>query len=87
MTKLKTKKEGQKAILPNPVLPAVWREWMRDYPSKNGLYLVVPRGKNETWVGYWNDAMRRFEEAVPEFTDRGIDVDWWAELPLPPNCR
>jgi hypothetical protein len=61
-----------------------WIKWMESYPSENGLKLILPRGKHEVWVGYWNNVMRRFEEAVPDFTDKGIDVDYWADFPLPP---
>ncbi len=84
MTKVSNEEQSNNA---NVLLSAVWVEWMTKYPQKNGLYLITPRGKTETWVGYWNDAMRRFEEAVPDFTDKGIDVDWWAEMPINPNCR
>ena len=75
---------------PNNAKPYVtcrWNEWMSAYPKKNGLYIVVIRKNKEVWVAYWNDAMRRFEEACPEFTDKGVDVDFWAELPVAPNCR
>ena len=75
---------------PNNAKPYVtcrWNEWMSAYPKKNGLYIVVIRKNKEVWVAYWNDAMRRFEEACPEFTDKGFDVDFWAELPVAPNGR
>ena len=60
---------------------------MSAYPKQNGLYIVVMRKNKEVWVAYWNDTMRRFEEACPEFTDKGVDVDFWAELPVAPNGR
>ena len=75
---------------PNNAKPYVtcrWNEWMSAYPKKNGLYIVVIRKNKEVWVAYWNDAMRRFEEACPEFTDKGVDVDFWGELPVAPNGR
>ena len=72
-------------LVANPLLPAVWNQWMSTYPKKNGLYIVVMRNTKEVWVAYWNDAMRRFEEACPNFTDKGVDVDFWAEFPVAPN--
>jgi hypothetical protein len=75
---------------PNNAKPYVtcrWNEWMSAYPKNNGLYIVVMRKNKEVWVAYWNDAMRRFEEACPEFTDKGVDVDFWAEMPVAPNGR
>ncbi len=70
-----------------PHVTCRWNEWMSAYPKKKGLYIVVMRKNKEVWVAYWNDAMRRFEEACPEFTDKGVDVDFWAELPVAPNGR
>lgn len=64
----------------------IWHRWMGEYPKKNGIYLIVFRKSNEVWVGYWNNNTRRFEEAIPEMTDRGLDVDYWAELPNPPKA-
>lgn len=86
---MNTNVEGQ-FVSPNDAKPLVtcrWNEWMSAYPKKNGLYIVVMRKNKEVWVAYWNDAMRRFEEACPEFTDKGVDVDFWAEFPVAPNGR
>ena len=61
-----------------------WFKWMEKYPTETGLYNVVLRDTQEVWICYWNKATRRFEEAVPNFTDKGIDVDYWAGLPIAP---
>ena len=67
------------------IIKTKWVKWMEDYPKKEGLYNVILRTTKESWCGYWNNKTRRFEEAVPELTDKGIDVDYWAELPKRPQ--
>jgi hypothetical protein len=62
-----------------------WIRWREKYPDKAGIYNVVLRKGLESWVAWWNPINRRFEEAVPEFIERGVDVEYWQPLPSPPK--